>query len=169
MTFTGLSYTEALNNPDYEEIVKRWSMEHLGYIILPSNMWASLIDRIKDGEFTVEDLETWIEQNQEEIQKALASEAKEKNEVRQLEQGLYGEPETKSPRESTAGKVSEILAGGDFSEEQVAIIVEAMLEDLPDQYLLFFMKKEYSPETMRKLKDYCTKLYRDSMKEVSGK
>ena len=53
----GITYTEALANDQYSEIVKGWSMDHLGYIILPAHMWASLIDRIKGGEFTVEDLE----------------------------------------------------------------------------------------------------------------
>lgn len=159
---------EFYDSKDMEYWRKQAELGKAVIIEIPVSMLLELdirsLSKTNSKTVTVEDLETWIEQNQEEIQKALASEAKEKNEVRQLEQGLYGEPEMKSPRESTAGKVSEILAGGDFSEEQVAIIVEAMLEDLPDQYLLFFMKKEYSPETMRKLKDYCTKLYRDSTK-----
>ena len=43
----------------------------------------------------------------------------------------------------------------------------AMLEELPDRYLLCFMKKEYSPEVMQKLKDYCTKLYREETGIVS--
>ena len=53
----GITYREALENEEYAEIVKGWSMDHLGYIVLPSNLWASLIDKIKGSEFTVEDLE----------------------------------------------------------------------------------------------------------------
>ena len=53
----GISYAQALSDARYVEIVKGWSMNHLGYVILPENMWVSLIDRIKGNEFTVEDLE----------------------------------------------------------------------------------------------------------------
>jgi len=52
-----ITYEEALKSSDYAEIVKGWSMDHLGYIILPEQMWGALIERIKDGAFTVEDLE----------------------------------------------------------------------------------------------------------------
>ena len=52
-----ISYAEALDNPEYAEVVKGWSMDHLGYLILPEQMWSALIEKIKDGEFTVEDLE----------------------------------------------------------------------------------------------------------------
>lgn len=53
----GISYKEALDNPDYAEVVKGWSMDYLGYIIEPKHMWKSLIDRIADGLFSIEDLE----------------------------------------------------------------------------------------------------------------
>lgn len=53
----GITYTEALNNTEYAEVVKGWSMDHLGYIILPKDMWKSLIYKIKGDDFTVEDLE----------------------------------------------------------------------------------------------------------------
>ncbi len=53
----GIPYMEALNDPDYADTVKAWSLEHLGYIIEPKYMWSSLIDRISCKEFTVEDLE----------------------------------------------------------------------------------------------------------------
>ena len=53
----GISYREALKNDDYAEIVRGWSMSHLGYIIEPKHLWNSLIDRIRGSEFTVEDLE----------------------------------------------------------------------------------------------------------------
>ena len=52
-----ITYEQALADPAYAEIVKGWSMEHLGYIILPQNMWKALIEQIKGNEFTVEDLE----------------------------------------------------------------------------------------------------------------
>lgn len=53
----GITYNEALSAPAYAEIVKGWSLDHLGYIILPENMWNSLISMIRDGSFTVETLE----------------------------------------------------------------------------------------------------------------
>lgn len=53
----GISYIEALADPEYAEIVKGWSMDHLGYIIEPKNMWGALIDKIKNNEYSVEDLE----------------------------------------------------------------------------------------------------------------
>lgn len=52
-----ISYSEALAREEYAEVVKGWSIEHLGYIIEPQNMWKALIDRMKGGEFSVEDLE----------------------------------------------------------------------------------------------------------------
>ena len=53
----GISYREALADPQYADIVKGWSLDHLGYIILPKDMWSSLIELIRDNQFTVEDLE----------------------------------------------------------------------------------------------------------------
>ena len=53
----GITYREALENEEYVDTVLEWSMNHLGYIILPQNLWGSLIALIKDGNFTVEDLE----------------------------------------------------------------------------------------------------------------
>ncbi len=52
-----ISYKEALANLDYSEVVRGWSMERLGYIIEPNHMWGTLIDKIKTGTFSVEDLE----------------------------------------------------------------------------------------------------------------
>ena len=57
LKYEGISYREALANPDYKDVVKEWSLEHLGYVILPKDMWSSLIDRITANEFTIEDLE----------------------------------------------------------------------------------------------------------------
>ena len=53
----GISYRNALADKNYAEVVRGWSMEHLGYIVEPANLWKSLIDRIKGSEFTIEDLE----------------------------------------------------------------------------------------------------------------
>ena len=53
----GITYKEALKNEEYADVVKGWSMDHLGYIIEPKYMWNTLIDKIMAAEFTVEDLE----------------------------------------------------------------------------------------------------------------
>ena len=39
----GLSYEEAFTNPDFKPIVEKWSIEHLGYIIRPENLFRELI------------------------------------------------------------------------------------------------------------------------------
>ena len=56
----GISYQEALADPDYTETVKEWSLEHLGYIMEPKNLWGALIDSIKAGQFSIEDFEKAI-------------------------------------------------------------------------------------------------------------
>ena len=50
----GVSYREALKNEELAPIVRDWSIEHLGYIIEPKYLWASLIDEIKGAEFSIE-------------------------------------------------------------------------------------------------------------------
>lgn len=50
----GISYREALENEEFAPTVKEWSIEHLGYIIEPKYLWASLIDEIKGAEFSIE-------------------------------------------------------------------------------------------------------------------
>ena len=40
----GVTYREALADSELAEQVKEWSLEHLGYIIKPENLYASLID-----------------------------------------------------------------------------------------------------------------------------
>lgn len=50
----GISYREALKNEEFAPTVKEWSIEHLGYIIEPKYLWASLIDEIKGAEFSIE-------------------------------------------------------------------------------------------------------------------
>ena len=52
-----ITYKEALNDEEYADIVKGWSMDHLGYIIEPKHMWGTLIENIQDNKFSVEDLE----------------------------------------------------------------------------------------------------------------
>ncbi len=56
----GISYTEALQNADFAEIVKGWSMDHLGYIIEPQNMWRTMIENIKGNTFSIESFEKAI-------------------------------------------------------------------------------------------------------------
>ena len=58
----GLTYEEAFSNADFKPIVERWSLEHLGYIIKPENLFRELNRRIikpeNDGDkFSVEDYE----------------------------------------------------------------------------------------------------------------
>lgn len=50
----GISYREALENEEFASTVREWSIEHLGYIIEPKYLWASLIDEIKGAEFSIE-------------------------------------------------------------------------------------------------------------------
>lgn len=56
----GITYKDALNDENYAETVKEWSIEHLGYIIQPKYLWSSLIDEIKDKSFTIEHFEKAI-------------------------------------------------------------------------------------------------------------
>ena len=42
----GLSYEEAFSDKDYRPIVEQWSLEHLGYIIRPENLFRELNRRI---------------------------------------------------------------------------------------------------------------------------
>lgn len=56
----GISYKEALKNSKYAETVKKWSIEHLGYVIEPRYLWNSLIDEIDGKEFSIEHFEKAI-------------------------------------------------------------------------------------------------------------
>ena len=56
----GITYREALKDEDYAPVVKEWSIEHLGYIIEPKYLYESLIDEIKNGEFSIEHFEKAI-------------------------------------------------------------------------------------------------------------
>lgn len=57
-----LSYEEAFANADFKPIVEQWSIEHLGYIIRPENLFRELYRKIikpnNDGDkFSIEDYE----------------------------------------------------------------------------------------------------------------
>ncbi len=57
-----LSYEEAFANNDFKPIVEQWSIEHLGYIIRPENLFRELYRKIikpqNDGDkFSIEDYE----------------------------------------------------------------------------------------------------------------
>ena len=61
----GLSYEDAFSNTDFKPIVEQWSLEHLGYIIKPENLFRELSRKItkprNDGDkFSVEDYERAI-------------------------------------------------------------------------------------------------------------
>ena len=56
----GISYREALKNEEFAPTVKEWSIEHLGYIIEPKYLWASLIDEIRSNKFSIEHFEKAI-------------------------------------------------------------------------------------------------------------
>ena len=53
----GLTYRQALADEELAEEVKGWSLEHLGYIIKPENLYASLIEKIEDNKFSIADFE----------------------------------------------------------------------------------------------------------------
>ena len=58
----GLSYEQAFTDPDYKPVVEQWSLEHLGYIIRPENLFRELYRRIvkpkNDADkFSIEDYE----------------------------------------------------------------------------------------------------------------
>lgn len=56
----GITYEEALKQPRLAQAVRKMSLDHLGYIIEPDNLFASLIDSIKAAEFSIEDFEKAI-------------------------------------------------------------------------------------------------------------
>jgi len=55
-----LTYKEALEKPEFASTVREWSIEHLGYIIEPKDLWSSLIDEIDDAKFSIEHFEKAI-------------------------------------------------------------------------------------------------------------
>ena len=159
-------------------------------IEIPVSMLLDLdirsLSRTKTNTVTYEDLEAWIEENREALMEELDVEARQKAEVEEMEKTLYKNNPAGAPalnggrgdrtqtergssdkRQDASRTVAEIMKTETFTEQQIAVIAQAMLEELPDRYLLCFMKKEYSPEVMQKLKDYCTKLYQEESGIVS--
>lgn len=57
----GLTYEEALENPEFSATVRAWSIEHLGYVIEPKNLWRNLIAKINSKEFSIEDFEKAVQ------------------------------------------------------------------------------------------------------------
>lgn len=171
-----------------EKDMKYWQKQsELGRAVIikiPVSMLLDLdissLSRTKSQAVTSDDLDSWMDKNREEILRELAKEAAEKEEVEKLGQKLYHKdvavPEKKpaimaeakpaAVAEDAADTVASIMSRELFNDEQIEVIAEAMLEGLPEKYMLCFLKKDYSPEIMRKLKDYCTRLYKE---EVSGR
>lgn len=56
----GITYEEALKQPRLAQAVRKMSLDHLGYIIEPDNLFTSLIGSIKAAEFSIEDFEKAI-------------------------------------------------------------------------------------------------------------
>ena len=102
----------------------------------------------KQGEKTsMDDLDAWLSRNRDDLEKALEYEKKEKKAVEMLEESLYdGSNSEKKKDESdhskqtelsdAAAKVSRIMATETFSEDQIAVIAEAMLENLDSIVIL---------------------------------
>ena len=133
----------------------------------------------------MEDLEKWIDKNRAQIEAELEKERKEKEALAKMEETLYDKADgvreekpagemkkalSAAPAipslsdEEARQRVSRILEKEPFDEDQIMVIAEAMMEELPDRYILCFLKKEYSADVMRTVKGYCTKAY----KEASG-
>lgn len=56
----GVTYREALADPELAEEVKNWSLSTLGYIIEPDDLFDSLVAKIRTNSFTIEDFERAI-------------------------------------------------------------------------------------------------------------
>ncbi len=56
----GVTYREALENEELAEAVKELTLDHLGYIITPDCLFDSLVAKIKEGSFSIEDYENAI-------------------------------------------------------------------------------------------------------------
>ena len=56
----GVTYREALADDELAEAVKEMTLDHLGYIIEPDNLFNSLATKIKEGKFSIEDYEKAI-------------------------------------------------------------------------------------------------------------
>lgn len=49
-----VSYREALKDPEFAPVVRKYSLDHLGYIIEPEYLFDSLVDEIKDAKFSID-------------------------------------------------------------------------------------------------------------------
>lgn len=58
----GITYRQALEDEEYAPVVKEWSIEHLGYVMLPEHMFSSMIDSISAGDFSISDFEKAIKE-----------------------------------------------------------------------------------------------------------
>lgn len=56
----GVTYREALADPELAPEVKAWAIEKLGYLIEPDDLFDSLVEKITRGEFSIEDFERAI-------------------------------------------------------------------------------------------------------------
>ncbi len=61
----GITYEEAFASGDYRPVVQEWSLEHLGYVIHPDNLFRELVRKIikpknEEDRFSVEDFERAI-------------------------------------------------------------------------------------------------------------
>lgn len=56
----GITYIEALNNPEFSDTVKGWAIDYLGYVIEPKYLFKSLVDEIKENTFSIAHLENAI-------------------------------------------------------------------------------------------------------------
>lgn len=61
----GIAYADAYADAQFRPVVEQWSMEHLGYIIKPANLFHSLVDKITkpksdEDKFSIENLERAI-------------------------------------------------------------------------------------------------------------
>lgn len=61
----GITYEEAFSDEEYKPVVEEWSLDHLGYVIQPENLFRNLIRKIEkfesgEDKFSVEDFEKAI-------------------------------------------------------------------------------------------------------------
>lgn len=56
----GVTYREALADEELSEAVREWSLDYLGYIMEPEHLFSSLIKKINDNTFSIEDFERAI-------------------------------------------------------------------------------------------------------------
>lgn len=53
----GLTYEEAFSSEEFKPVVEEWSLNKLGYIIKPENLYKNLQQKIVDRTFSIEDYE----------------------------------------------------------------------------------------------------------------